>query len=95
MTNSMSCSTTRMPRPSARSWLSSIGERALFEVAQAGGGFVEQQHRGLAGQRARDFHHALLTQRERRGRRVGMRAEAAAFDLAAGLGHQRGFFGAV
>ena len=51
------------------------GKRALFQVAQAGSGFVEQQHRWLAGQCACNLDHALLAQRQRCGGRVRMRGK--------------------
>ena len=39
-------------------------ELLLFEIAQARGGLVEQQQRGIGGERARDLDDALLAERQ-------------------------------
>ncbi len=64
-------------------------------MAQARGRLVEQQHRGLAGERAGDLDDPLLPQGQRRRAGVRMLAEPAALDLLARLGKQRRLFATV
>ncbi len=60
ITKSMSCSTSRMLMPSARSWRSTSAKRLLLLMAQARGRLVEQQQRRVGAQGARDLQQALL-----------------------------------
>ena len=81
--------------PSARSLPQQLGQRLLFQVAQAGGRLVEQQQAGIGGQRAGDLDDALLAERQAAGGLEHVLAEADALDLAGGLGEQAVLLGAV
>ena len=88
ITRSMSCSTSRMLMPSARSWRRTAA-RPPFLVAQPGGRLVEQQQRRVGAQRGRSPSircgpSADLPARSCMRSAMPMRAQ-----LALGLGNRR------
>jgi hypothetical protein len=91
----MSCSTSRIDRPSSRSWRSTVARPFLLLEAQPGRGLVEQQQGRIGGERAGDLHQALLAEGEVAGLLVHQLAHADALELALGLLHQAALLGAV
>ena len=70
-------------------------ELLLFEIAQARGGLVQQQQRGIGGERARDLDDPLLAERQAARRVVEMRRKPDALDRARGLRLRARLLGAV
>ena len=83
ITNSMSCSTSRMVMPSSRKRAQQVGQRLLLVEAQAGGRLVEQQQRRVGGERAGDLERCAAGRAAgcRRGRQATA-AEPDALELA-------------
>ena len=95
MTKSMSCSTSRMPMPSSAQLAQQIGQRLLFQIAQTGGRFIEQQQAGIGRQRAGDLDDALLPQGQTAGGIEQMLAQTDPLDLPCRLGQQARLLGAL
>ena len=71
------------------------GQRLLFLVAQAGGGFVQQQQGGVGAQRAGNLHQPLRAHGQVARLLMQVSAHADAFQLALGFAKQLLLFGAV
>ena len=95
MTKLMSCSTSRMVRPCCLEAGERGGQLALLQVAQAGGGLVEQQQDRIEAERAGDLDDAQLPQRQAAGGAVHVRRQPHALDLAGGLVEQARLLGAI
>ena len=81
--------------PSLCSWRSTCDQGLLLLVAQAGGGFVQQQQRGVGAQGAGNLHQPLRAHGQVAGQLVQVLAHADALQLALRLVHQALFLGAV
>ena len=76
ITRSMSCSTIRIPRPSAASSREQLAERVGLGLVLARGRLVEQQQLRVAGQAAGQLEQPGGAGRDRVGALVGVRRDA-------------------
>ena len=95
ITRSMSCSTSRMHRPSPRSWRSTSASACFSLRRRPAAGSSSSSRVGSAAQRARDLHQPLLAERQVAGLLVHQLAHADALQLALGLAQQAALLGAV
>ena len=84
ITNSMSCSTSRIVMPSPCSVRRSCGQRLLLEEAQSRRRLVEQQQRRIGRERAGDLDDPLLAERQAARLVEHVLGQADALDLARG-----------
>ena len=72
-----------------------IGKRYFLRPAQSGGGFIENDQRGVGGERPGNFKNALLAQRQVAGKVMGIGAEPDPFELKPCLETGAALFGAI